>query len=152
MLTDQARTEAARTRESVEAEASQIRELARAEAATIGDRARSEATKRVAGAKEAADEALAEARAVSSGLRQLGESLTAQAERILRDVQTAHRQITSDLRVATERSRTGVGADGSSRGADDRSPSRSSSGRSAGGDRRESPFDDDIDLPSWVER
>ena len=54
---------------------------------------------RVAGAEKAAAEVLEEAQALSGGLRQLGRSLEEQADRILRDVQAAHKRMQADLRV-----------------------------------------------------
>src|SRR3712207_8738569 len=47
---------------------------------------------RIAAAEETAARVVSEARALSSGLRQLGATLTDQGERILRDVATAHRR------------------------------------------------------------
>lgn len=54
---------------------------------------------RVAGAEKAAAEVLSEARALTGGLRQLGKALEEQAEKILRDVQAAHKRMQADLRV-----------------------------------------------------
>src|SRR3712207_8436877 len=54
---------------------------------------------RIAAAEETAARVVSEARALSSGLRQLGATLTDQGERILRDVATAHRRMQADLRV-----------------------------------------------------
>jgi len=54
---------------------------------------------RVAAAEKAAAEVLEEARALSGGLRQLGRSLEEHADRILRDVTAAHKQMQADLRV-----------------------------------------------------
>ena len=58
---------------------------------------------RVAGAEKAAAEVLEEARALSGGLRQLGKSLEDHADRILRDVQAAHKRMQADLRVGLGR-------------------------------------------------
>ena len=106
----------------------------------------------MADAERAADEALADARAMSAGLRRLGETLSRHAEEILRDVQTGHRRLRSELRVAS-----GGGSASSAEASParaEREP-RSTSGpslpRSArrGGERRP-PFDD-IDVPEWVQ-
>jgi hypothetical protein len=43
---------------------------------------------------------LEEAHALHSGMRRLGEVLSDQAERMLRDVQAAHRRMQADLRVS----------------------------------------------------
>jgi hypothetical protein len=74
---------------------------------------------------------LADARAVSAGLRQLGATLQDQAERILRDVQAGHKRIRSDLRT--------VSGSASSSASDEALRSR-----------RASPFED-LDVPSWAE-
>jgi hypothetical protein len=99
----------------------------------LGEEARREASARVADSERLADEMLADARAVSAGLRQLGSTLQDQAERILRDVQAGHKRIRGDLRT--------VSGGGSSSSASDDRPSRS---------RRGGPFDD-LEVPSWAE-
>jgi hypothetical protein len=124
---------------------------------------------RVAAADEAATQVLEEARTLSSGLRQLGSTLQSQGERILRDVQAAHKRMQADLRVslpdvdrparrigaaerrASSEEPTGSGATAEERAALERaaselleSPRRASRGR-------DNPFDD-LDVPSWVER
>jgi hypothetical protein len=58
---------------------------------------------RVERAERAAAEVLADARALSEGLRQLGELLTEQGERILREVHAAHKRMQADLRVGPGR-------------------------------------------------
>jgi len=154
-LGDEAQGEAARTREEMQVEVDRVRERARADAAQVGEEARAAASKRVAGAKTAADEALEEARAVSSGLRRLADSLTAQSERILRDVQAAHRQISSDLRVASggAREEGSPRADSPARAGAGERPRRRATGepRTDGPGARRPPFED-MRLPSWVER
>ena len=57
---------------------------------------------RVAAAEKAAAEVLEEARTLHDGMRRLGETLTDQAERMLRDVQAAHKQMQADLRVSAD--------------------------------------------------
>jgi hypothetical protein len=142
--TEKQRTDAA-------AEAKELRDNALKEAARLGDQSQSEAAERVAIAEKAADEALADARAISSGLRRLGQSLEDYAERILRDVQAGHRRLRGDLRIAGggapatpgERARRAAPADGSVPEAGETpAPGRR---------RRTNPFDE-IDLPSWVGR
>ena len=112
-ISEKARSEASSLRREATAAAQEARERAQAVAAGIEKEARARAEELVAGAQEAADEALREARAVSGGLRRLGESLNQQAERMLTDVQAAHRQISSDLRVASG-GRAASGARGAS--------------------------------------
>ncbi len=54
---------------------------------------------RVTAAEKAAAQVLLEAETLSGGLHQLGRSLGDQADRILRDVQAAHKRMQADLRV-----------------------------------------------------
>ena len=54
---------------------------------------------RVATAEKAAAQVLLEAETLSGGLHQLGRALSDQADRILRDVQAAHKRMQADLRV-----------------------------------------------------
>ncbi len=72
---------------------------ARREAAELREKTRRASEEQTAAAKKASAEVLSEAQALSAGLRRLGESLGSQAERILRDVQAAHRRMQADLRV-----------------------------------------------------
>jgi signal transduction histidine kinase len=116
------------------------REEALAEAKRLRDEARQQAAERVSAAEQAADEALADARAISSGLRRLGQSLEDYAERILRDVQAGHRRLRGDLRIASGGPASPSEA---ARGAD--------SERAGGSSRRSRPLDD-IDVPEWVRR
>jgi cell division septum initiation protein DivIVA len=111
---------------------------------------------RVANAEKAAAEVLAEARALTGGLRQLGRSLEEQAEKILRDVQAAHKRMQADLRVGPSLARDGGSEP------DLRLPPRSSDEperperrtRSARDDDREPPSDSDspFEVPSWIGR
>ena len=127
---------------------------------------------RVSDAEKASARVLEEAKTLSSGLRQLGASLQSQGERILRDVQAAHKRMQADLRVGSvgdeplpaprrigaasrreaEPGDSSSGATPEEREALERaaaelreSPRRRSPGR------RDNPFDD-LDVPSWVER
>jgi hypothetical protein len=145
--------EAEKERTEAADEAKRLRDDALKEAARLGEQAQSEAAERVGVAEKAADEALADARAISSGLRRLGESLEDYAERILRDVQAGHRRLRGDLRIAGggppatpgERARRTASADGTESAPGEAAPSGS------GSRRRGNPFDE-IDLPSWVAR
>src|SRR4051794_27503415 len=131
---DRLRTEAQR-------EADKARDDARVEALKITEEARKKADERLAEAEKAADDALADAKAMSTGLRRLASHLEHQAEQILRDVQSGHRQLQADLRVAS----------GASRGGDS-APRREARSESGGRRRRgsgDNPFED-IDVPSWV--
>ena len=112
-----------------------------------------EAAERVAVAEKAADEALADARAISSGLRRLGQSLEGYAEQILRDVQAGHRRLRGDLRIAGGGSPATPGERARRAGAaaETGEPAAASGaeGGSAPRGRRSGPFDE-IDVPSWV--
>jgi hypothetical protein len=129
-------------------EAKRVRDEAQKEATRLTQQARTEATERVSAAEKAADEALADARAISSGLRRLGQSLESYAEQILRDVQAGHRRLRGDLRVAGggppatpgERARRAT-AEGGDAASTEGEPRRG----------RRNPFED-IDVPSWVAR
>jgi hypothetical protein len=148
--------QAEKERTDAAAESKQVRDEALKEAARLGQQAQTEAAERVAIAEKAADEALADARAISSGLRRLGQTLEEYAERILRDVQAGHRRLRGDLRIAGggapatpgERARRAATDDvreslpGTTPGP---APGPGSPRRGA------NPFDD-IDVPSWVAR
>lgn len=139
-----AEREAHAEREAAHAEAVRQAHDAEVEARKLREEARREAAERVAAAEKAADEALADARAMSGGLQRLGKTLEEYAERILRDVQAGHNRLRADLRVASgtadERRPAPRRA---ARPAEDRLPS----GRA----RRSNPFDE-IDVPDWVAR
>ena len=77
----------------------QLGEDARAEAEQTRAEAAREAAKAVEAAREAADLALAEAEALADRLRTAGEALGRSAERVVADVQAAHRALLADLRV-----------------------------------------------------
>ena len=146
-------------------------EAAEKEAAQIREQTQRQIDGRVAAAEEAASQVLEEARTLSSGLRQLGSSLQSQGERILLDVQAAHKRMQADLRVnlpdldaparritATPRrtsSEVGSGpsATPEERAAIERAASelRDSPRRPARRDGGDNPFDD-LDVPRWVER
>jgi hypothetical protein len=156
--------EAEKERLEAAAEAKKVRDDALKEAAELGKQSQIEAAERVGVAEKAADEALADARAISSGLRRLGQSLEDYAERILRDVQAGHRRLRGDLRIAGggppatpgERARRAQPEESGEAPASARTPAQAQApaeGSSAGrtGRRGANPFDE-IDLPSWVAR
>ena len=105
-----AREEAIALNEEARRSADKLLADAKREAAELREKTRRASEEQTAAAKKASAEVLAEAQALSGGLRRLGESLGAQAERILRDVQAAHRRMQADLRVES-----GAGAGVSSR-------------------------------------
>jgi hypothetical protein len=94
-----AREEAIALNEEARRSADKLLADAKREAAQLREKTRRASEEQTAAAKKASAEVLAEAQALSGGLRRLGESLGAQAERILRDVQAAHRRMQADLRV-----------------------------------------------------
>ena len=119
-------------------EAEEQRQNAQVLAIQMAEDARKDAELRVNTAQKAADEVMEDARAVSTGLRRLGESLEAQAATILRDVAAAHKRMTADLRVG------GGGA----------APPAESMARVSRQARQtpseSSPFSE-IDVPAWVD-
>jgi hypothetical protein len=149
----EAEREAERLRDEARAAGDEERKAAEEEAARILEIARKEADERVVRAQQAADEALAQAEAIATGLRRLGESLEGQAERILRDVQAGHRRLMAELRVDREpppRTASPARAPADDRDEELLSTLRASeSGRGRGG--RANPFDE-LEVPSWSER
>jgi cell division septum initiation protein DivIVA len=140
------------------------RNAAEAEVKRLRDQARRDAQERVAAAEKAADEALSDARAISAGLRGLGQSLEEHAERILREVTAGHRRLRGDLRIASGGSATEAprratppsssSSSSSSSASSASSPSQRPASRPPREDRparRGTPFDD-IDVPDWVAR
>jgi cell division septum initiation protein DivIVA len=97
----EAKREAGEEVERARHAAEKVSDDAFARAKEMTDDAAATAERLVEGAQRAADEALADAHAMSHGLRRLGEVLGDQAERILRDVQAAHKRLSADLRVAS---------------------------------------------------
>lgn len=158
-LRDEVAREVAKSRK----EAVLLGQDARTEAETLVGEAKEEAARvraetqaavdgRVAAAERAAAEVLEEARALSGGLRQLGRALEEQAERILRDVQAAHRRMQADLRVGPE-DRAPSSAPADEPVDRDRPARRRRSQTRAGeaGGQRQNPFEE-LDVPSWVGR
>jgi hypothetical protein len=134
---------AERARKEAEQYAASERKSANDEARQLREESRRAAAERVAGAEKAADEALADARAMSGGLKRLGESLEEHAERILRDVQAGHKRLRGDLRVASE------GPSSPRESVRRAEPPASSAPSRAPRPARRRPFDD-IDVPEWV--
>ena len=153
----EAEREAERIREEARSAAGDERRAAEEEATRILEIARKEADDRVARAQQAADEALAQAQAISNGLRRLGESLEGQAERILRDVQAGHRRIMSELRVEPSPRESAPREPTDARDRELLSAVRASEtrrrsgglGGEAGGGRG-NPFDE-LEIPRWGE-
>ena len=139
-----AQREADAEREAAHAEAVRQAHEAEVEARKVREDARREAAERVAAAEKAADEALADARAMSSGLRRLGQTLEEHAERILRDVQAGHKRLRGDLRVVS-------GAPAAEPVERRRGPRAADDPPTGPRSRRANPFDE-IDVPDWVAR
>ena len=112
--------------------------------------ARKEASARIRDAQVAADEVLEQAKAVSTGMKQLAHLLTTHAERILRDVTNSHRAMSADLRAAARNEplvRTSGPAPSRPSGAEPGTePARPPPPRRS----RDNPFAD-LEPPSWVE-
>lgn len=143
MLGQDARREAEATVAQARKESEQLRE--QTQRAVEG---------RVASAEKAAGTVLQEAQALSGGLRQLGRALEDHAEKILLDVQAAHKRMQADLRVESgggarpheiPSRQTREPAEDAS-GDEPAAGSRTRQGRS----RREraNPFDE-MDVPRW---
>ena len=103
----------------------------------------------MASAEKAAAEVLEEARALSGGLRQLGKSLEDHADRILRDVQAAHKRMQADLRVGL-----GPTEEPAPSPAPEDKPARAAAEPSApeGGKRRRPTRIEELEVPSWLKR
>ncbi len=134
-------------------EAEQTVAVAQEESERVREQTRRAVEGRVAAAERAAADVLQEAQALSGGLRHLGRSLEEQADRILRDVQAAHRRMQADLRVqsgdelpASSSSGRGTRADAEAPQAPPREapPRRRADGASA------NPFDD-LEVPGWTQ-
>ena len=104
-----AERDAERLRDEGRRDAEAAMERARRAAEKVAGDARAEAERRVTEAQRAADEALEDARVMSHGLRRLGAALGDQADRILRDVQAAHKRLSADLRIASGTSSRAAG-------------------------------------------
>ena len=143
--------------ESAREEAEQVRVLAREGAKNELDEARKEARARIAEAQAAADDVLAEAKAVSGGMRQLANLLTIHAERILRDVANSHRAISADLRAASREDERRAAepspesaAPGEERSEQRRGRRREREPAPAPASTISNPFDE-LDPPDWVD-
>jgi cell division septum initiation protein DivIVA len=163
------RTDAQRELESARKDAKKQIEEAERESAQLREQTRRQMEGRVAAADEAATQVLEEARTLSSGLRHLGASLQDQGERILREVQGAHKRMQADLRVgppdddlpprraATRSRRLERSAPGGEATPEEREALERAAAELRGAPRRrprrerDNPFDD-LDVPSWVER
>jgi cell division septum initiation protein DivIVA len=86
------------TREAHE-EARRIRHEAERRARDIQEEARNQAQAMLAEARAAADSVLEDAKKLADALRTTGEALSAEADRLLRDVQLAHRELLGELRL-----------------------------------------------------
>jgi cell division septum initiation protein DivIVA len=104
---------------------------AKREANRIVAEARKEAKAILAEAKEAADSVLAEAQGLAASLRTRAEALTAEADRLVQNVQLTHRELLAELRVP------GLAARDQARAADQAQPSEP-----------ETTFE----LPNWIGR
>jgi cell division septum initiation protein DivIVA len=80
-------------------EARRIRHEAERRARDIQEDARSQAQALLAEARAAADAVLEDAKKLADALRTTGAQLSAEADRLLRDVQLAHRELLSELRL-----------------------------------------------------
>jgi hypothetical protein len=137
---ERARTEAVQLGQEARKDAKSLVDDAERESAQIREQTQRAVEGKVADAEERAEQVLAEAETLSTGLRRLGETLSDQGGRILRDVQSAHRRMQADLRVAPS---------GSERPRSSRSPGEGA--RDASGGRSRNPLED-LEVPNWVGR
>jgi cell division septum initiation protein DivIVA len=80
-------------------EARRIRHEAERRARDIQDDARRQAQALLGEARTAADAVMEDAKKLTEALRTTGAALSAEADRLLRDVQLAHRELLSELRL-----------------------------------------------------
>jgi cell division septum initiation protein DivIVA len=80
-------------------EARRIRHDAERRARDIVEEARKESAAALAEARAAADAALEDAQALATTLRSTAAALTAEADKLVRDVQLAHRELLGSLRL-----------------------------------------------------
>jgi cell division septum initiation protein DivIVA len=80
-------------------EARRIRHDAERRARDIQEDARRQAQAMLGEARAAADAVLEDAKKLTEALRTTGAALSAEADRLLRDVQLAHRELLSELRL-----------------------------------------------------
>lgn len=89
--------EAERLRAEAQREATSTRDDALADATSLREETRDELRATLANARAAAREVLGEGTELSDNLRALGDSLRTNAERLLRDVRTAHGTLSAQL-------------------------------------------------------
>lgn len=80
-------------------EARRIRHDAERRARDIVDEARQQSAAALAEARAAADAVLEDAKRLGDALTKAGEALTGEADRLVRDVQLAHRELLASLRL-----------------------------------------------------
>src|SRR4051794_2212359 len=80
-------------------EARRIRHDAERRARDIVEDARKESTAAIAEARAAADAVLEDAKRLGDALRKSAEALTGEADRLVRNVQMAHRELLASLRL-----------------------------------------------------
>jgi hypothetical protein len=139
---ERARAEALKLGQDARREAENMRTDAQKESDQIREQTRRAVEGRVDLAEERAAAVMKEAETLSTGLRRLGDALSEQGGRILRDVEAAHRRMQADLQVSA---------------GDEREPSRrpraartpSDGGRERAG--RTNPLED-FEVPRWVGR
>src|SRR5438067_13163735 len=142
---------AAQTRRQAEKQARELleearrtgrRELeeARRKALELGQDAQKEAQATAAEARDAAEAGLAEAPSLAASLREAGERLGAEADRLVRDVQLTHRELLSELRLPGLAERRPEDPD-----------ETATEGRILGEPPRQRPAPSEVfDLPDWV--
>jgi hypothetical protein len=134
------RREAERLMEDAQRRANQIREQTKRSVAGRVDRA-----------EAAANEMVAHAEALSDGLLKLGELLTEQGERILRDVRSARRQMRANLDAAIEGNGPAPAPPDGDAEDESTPPLRRNGERTRRFVREPERAEDELAPPSWVE-
>jgi vacuolar-type H+-ATPase subunit E/Vma4 len=151
-LEQRARDQALEFDEDTRREAERLLEDAQRRATQIREQTKRSVAGRVDRAEAAANEMVGHAEALSEGLLKLGELLTEQGERILRDVRTARREMRANLTAAIEGDGAAPAANGEPAEEESTPPLRRNGERSRRFMREtDGAKEDELEPPSWVE-
>lgn len=149
---NEARKQAVMLGQDARREADETVTEAREKSAHLREETRRAVEGRVSAADKAAAQVLLEAETLSGGLHQLGRSLSDQADRILRDVQAAHKRMQADLRLESGGDRPLSSSARSGDGGAGRPPSREPGPlpeETAPASRERGNPLDGLEVPSW---
>jgi hypothetical protein len=150
-LEKRARDQAIEFDEDARREAERLLEDAKRHATQIREQTKRSVAGRVDRAEAAANEMVGHAEALSDGLLKLGELLTEQGERILRDVSAARREMRANLNVALEGDAPAPESNGESAEVTPTPPLRRNGERSRRFVREAERGGDELAPPPWVE-